>query len=364
MRPILRRRGFNGATANRRPFPPFTLSGKALVVVCLLLVGAVGYMDYLTGYENSLLLFYLLPISLATWFGSFVLGFAIVIISVTAWVLSDLASGVPAVRFWNIGVTSASYVVFVSVLWKLRTLMRELDRRVQERTRALQCEVAERQRLDREVAQVADRERRRLGQDLHDRLGQHLTGTALAAQVLKEKLAAKAAPEVPEAEKVVDYIEQGVELTRNLARGFFSPELEAEGLVVSLQGLAENISERFQTNCVFDGQESVPVPDSAVATQLYRIAQEAATNSAKHAAAEQIAIRLAMNGPELTLSIVDDGVGLPDKLPHPQGLGLRLMRHGAALIGASFDIRRNGGKGTIATCKLSIPSNGDLNGSR
>ena len=361
---ISRRSGFDRGTANWRSFPPFTLSGKALVVVCLLLVGVVGYTDYLTGYENSLLLFYLLPISLATWFGSFAFGFAVVIMSVTASVLSDLASGVPAVRVWNIGVTAASYLVFVSVLWKLRALMRELDRRVHERTEALQREVAERQRLDREIAQVADRERRRLGQDLHDSLGQHLTGTALAAQVLSDKLAVRAAPEVPEVEKVVDYIEQGIELTRNLARGFFSPELEAEGLIVSLQGLAANIRERFQTNCVFVGQKSIPLPDSGVATQLYRIAQEAATNSAKHAAPEQIAIRLAMNGSELILSIVDDGVGFPDKLPYPQGLGLRLMRHGAALIGASFDIRRNGGRGTIATCKLSIPSNGDLNGSR
>jgi signal transduction histidine kinase len=361
MRTSLRWSGVDGVTANRRRFPPFTLSGKRLVIVCLLLVGTVGYIDYLTGYERSLALFYLLPISLAAWFGSFVVGSAVVIISVIAWVLSDLAAGIPAVRFWNVGTVSVSYALFASVLSKLRTLMRELDRRVHERTEALQREVAERRRLDREIAQVADRERRRLGQDLHDSLGQHLTGTALAAQVLKEKLAVRAAPEVPEAEKLVDYIEQGIELTRNLARGFFSPELEAEGLIAGLQGLAENIRERFQINCVFDGQESVRVPDSAVATQLYRIAQEAATNSAKHAAPEQIAIRLATNGPELTLSILDDGVGFPDKLPYPQGLGLRLMRHGAALIGASFDVRRNGGKGTIATCKLSIPSDSDLN---
>src|SRR5206468_4020140 len=200
--------------------------------------------DYLTGYEHSLLLFYLLPIFLATWFGSFALGFAIVIISVIVWMLSDLASGIPALRFWNVGVTSASYVLFVSVLWKLRTVMRELDRRVHERTQALQREVAERQRLDREIEQVADRERRRLGQDLHDSLGQHLTGTALAAQVLKDKLATKSAAEVSEAEKLVRYVEEGIDLTRNLARGFFSPELEADGLGVALEGLAENISER------------------------------------------------------------------------------------------------------------------------
>jgi signal transduction histidine kinase len=363
MRTILRWSSFDGVIANLRSFPHFTFSRKRLAIVCLLLVGAVGYIDYSTGYERSLLLFYLLPISLAAWFGSLVFGFAIVIIGLTAWVVANRAAGIPDIGFWSVGTVCVSYALFGGVLWKLGTLMRELDRRVQERTEALRREVAERQRLDREIAQVADRERRRLGQGLHDTLGQHLTGTALAAQVLKEKLAVRAAPEAPEAEKVVDYIEQGIELTRNLARGFFSLELEGEGLIVGLQGLAEDIKERFRIDCVFDGQDSVQVHDSATATQLYRIAQEAATNSAKHAAAGRIAIRLAMDGSELTLSIIDDGIGFPDKLPSPQGLGLRLMRHGAALIGGSFDIRRNGGRGTIATCKLSIPSDSDLDGS-
>jgi signal transduction histidine kinase len=352
MRAISRWGGFEGIKANPHHFPPFTLSGTALVIVCLLLTGTIAYVDYLTGYERSLLLFYLLPISLAAWFGSLAFGFAIVIVSVTGWALANLGAGIPDIGVWSVATVLGSYGLFAGVLSKLGTLMRELDRRVQERTQALQHEVAERQRLDREIAQVADRERRRLGQELHDSLGQHLTGTALAAQVLREKLAVRAAPEVGEAEKVVDYIEQGIELTRNLAHGFFSPELEADGLIVGLQSLAENIRERFRIDCVFDGQESIPVGDSAVATQLYRIAQEAATNSAKHAAPGRIAIRLSMNGPELTLSIVDDGVGFPDKVPDPPGLGLRLMRHGAALIGASFDIQRNSGRGTTATCKL------------
>src|SRR5438094_7622288 len=146
-----------------------------------------------------------------------------------------------------------SYAVFTTLLSKLRTLLKELDLRVRDRTAALQREMAERERLDLEIAEVADRERRRLGQDLHDSLGQHLTGTALAAQVLKERLAARSAPEVPEAEKLVHYVEEGIDLTRNLARGFFSPELEADGLMVALQGLAENISERFAVNCIRAG---------------------------------------------------------------------------------------------------------------
>jgi signal transduction histidine kinase len=341
-----------GVMANLHSFPRFTFSRTALVVGCLFFVSIVGYIDYLTGYERSLLLFYLLPISLATWFGSLILGLAIVIVSVAASILSDLAAGTPAIGFWNVGMALLSYALFAAVLSKLRALVRELDRRVHERTAALQREVAERQRLDQEIAQVADRERRRLGQDLHDSLGQHLTGAALAVQVLKEKLAARSAPEVPEAEKLVRYVEEGIDLTRNLARGFFSPELEADGLMMALQGLAENITERFRIPCVFEGDESVRIRDSSVATQLYRIAQEAVMNSVKHAAAGRISIRLAKDGAKLCLTITDDGIGFPENLPQPQGLGLRLMRHSAALAGATFGVRRNDRGGTIATCEL------------
>jgi signal transduction histidine kinase len=331
----------------------------SLVVVCLCLVGVVGYVDYLTGYERPLLLFYLLPISLAAWFGSFSTAVGIAVFSVAVSLVSDVAAGIPALGLWNAGMAFVSYALFAGLLSKLRTLVRELDRRVQERTAALQHEVAERQRLDREIAQVADRERHRLGQELHDSLGQHLTGTALAAQVLKEKLALRSALETAEAEKLVDYVEQGIDLTRNLARGFFAPELDADGLTVALQGLAENTSERFGIDCVFEGEESPRIHDSAIATQLYRIAQEAVANSIKHAAAQRITIRLATSPAELFLAISDDGMGFPDRLPSSKGLGLQLMRHGASLAGASFDVRRNGLRGTIVTCKLNLQDGTD-----
>jgi signal transduction histidine kinase len=120
---------------------------------------------------------------------------------------------------------------------------------------------------------------------------------------------------------------------------------------VALQNLAENVTERFGINCVVEGGELIPIHDSTVANQLYQIAHEAVTNSVKHAAARRIDIRLAVDGRELCLSIIDDGVGFPDK-PRSEGLGLHLMRHGAALSGGTFDIRRNGKNGTIATCRV------------
>ena len=347
----MRRSVFDKAIAKVRNFHRVKIPRPSLAIACLVLAGIIGYVDYVTGYQHSMLLFYFLPICLAAWSANFAFGIMIVIVCVITWVLADLASGIPALGFWNIGMAFASYVLFAAVVSKLGTVVRELDRRVEERTAAYEREMVERRRLDQEIAQVADRERRRLGHDLHDKLGQHLTGTALAAQVLKEKLAARCCPETSDAERLVHCLEEGIDFTRNLARGFFSPELRAEGLVVALQNLAETINEQSGTSCVLHGDELIPMHDSTVANQLYRIAQEAVTNSVKHAAASHIDIRLAMDGPELCLSVVDDGVGFPDN-PRSGGLGLHLMRHAAALSGGTFDIRRNGGKGTIATCRV------------
>ena len=337
---------------------PATLR-SALVAVCLLITAGLGYVDYLTGYEQTFLLFYLVPIGLGTWFGSFWLGFTFSVLSILAWVASDVAAGVPTVGMWNIGMALGSYAVFTSLLSKLRTLLNELDQRVRDRTAALKREMAQRERLDQEIAEVADRERRRLGQNLHDSIGQHLTGTALAAQVLREKLADRAATEVAEADKVVHYIEEGIDLTRNLARGFFSPELEADGLDVALNGLAANISERFRVPCTFNADGAVHVGDATTATQLYHIAQEAVMNAVKHAGASKIDIELARNGQRLTLAVSDDGSGFPEKLPEPPGLGLRLMAHGASLIGGKLAITRNRDGGTLVTCKLNSLQSAD-----
>jgi signal transduction histidine kinase len=348
---ILRRTVIDRGIAKLRDFSNFTFSRRFLAVACPVFAGLVGYVDYLTGYERSLLLFYLVPISVAVWFGNFAFGLAIVVVCVLVSVFSDLAAGIPALRFWNSAMSFAFFAIFAGILWRLRTLIRELDQRVHERTEALERETAERRRLDQEIALIADRERRRLGQDLHDKVGQHLTGTALAAEVLKEKLAARSAAEVTEAEKLVRYVEEGIDLTRSLARGFFSPELDADGLIPALQDLAEKIRERFRINCVFYVDHSIRIRDSTTANQLYRIAREAVTNSIKHAAAKQIDIRLARDGATLCLRIIDDGLGFPTN-PRSEGLGLRLMRHAAALSGATFDVRRNGQSGTIVTCQV------------
>jgi signal transduction histidine kinase len=342
-------------TEQRAPRIAKLLASRAILfTLCLIFIGLLGYLDYLTGYEQSLLLFYLVPIALATWFGGLIFGLFISLISVVAWVASDIFAGIASIGFWNLGMALSAYIVFTFLLAKLRSLLDELEDRVRERTKALRREIAERERLDREVATVADRERRRLGQELHDTVCQHLTGTALTAQSLRDKLENRSAPEVGEADKVIDYIEQGIDLSRNMARGFFAPELDAEGLVFALSSLAETMTERFQIPCRFLGEEDVRMPDATIATQLYRIAQEAVMNAIKHANASSVRIGLHKSEHDVTLKVDDDGIGLPARLPEPQGLGLRLMSHGAGLLGADFKVSRNVSGGTSVICRVPI----------
>ncbi len=337
----------------RKPFALSPASSRVgLAILCLVLVCCLGYLDYLTGYEQSLLLFYLVPIALATWFGGLLFGLVFSGISIGAWITSDILAGIPTVGVWNIAMAVSAYVVFTLLLHNLRTVLRDLDQRVRDRTRALRHEIAERQRLDQEIAEVAQRERLLLGQELHDGLCQHLTGTALTAQTLRQRLASHGAAEVSQADQVVRYIEEGIDMSRNLARGLFSPELEADGLMVALHGLAENMTERSGIPCTFDSNGVISVTDANVATQLHRIAQEATTNAIKHAHARQIEIRLEESETELELAVSDDGIGLPESR-NGNGLGLRLMQHGAALIGAEFKVEGKAGKGTTVLCKVS-----------
>jgi signal transduction histidine kinase len=331
---------------------PRMISRAGLAIVCLLCVAILGYLDYVTGYEQSLLLFYLVPIALATWVEGLAFGLFFSALSLCAWVGSDIVAGIPQIRVWNVGMAIAAYVVFTFLLHNLRSLLLDLDERVRERTQALRREMAERERLDQEINEIAQRERLLLGQELHDGLCQHLTGTALTAQTLRQRLAARGASEVSQADSVVRYIEEGIDMSRNLARGLFSPELEADGLMVALHGLAENMTERSGIPCTFDSNGVISVSDANVATQLHRIAQEATMNAIKHARAKQIEIRLEESETELQLAVSDDGIGLPERR-NGQGLGLRLMQHGAALIGAEFKVEGEAGKGTTVLCKVS-----------
>jgi len=336
-------------------------SRPGLILVGLVVLVLIGIIDYLTGFEILFSAFYLLEVGLATWFVDRRFGVIMSILSVLVWIGGDMAAGAhysrPFVPIWNAMILLVLYFIIVWLLSSLRLLHRELETKVKLRTEALTQEMAERARLEKEILEVSEREQRRIGHDLHDSLCQHLTGTALAGQVLGEKLAGKSLPEAADANKIVGLIEDGITLARNLARGIYPVEMGPQGLMAAFEELANNITNISKIACIFECDSPVLVRDAAVATHLYRIAQEAISNAIRHGKAKRIGITLWERGGVATLTVEDDGVGLPETWQKGQGLGTRIMAQRAAMIGAAFVLEPNPTGGTLVRC--SFPTRSD-----
>ncbi|MFI5166329.1 MAG: sensor histidine kinase [Thermoanaerobaculales bacterium] len=321
-----------------------------------MIVLAVGLVDYATRWEFSFSVFYLLAVGVATWFVGKVFGVTISVVSVVVSLGGDFASSphydFPLQPYWNASIILAFYLIVVWLLTRLRALHQELEDRVRQRTVALTNEIGERQRLEMELFEISEREQQRIGHDLHDGLCQHLTGAALAGQVLEEKLAAHGAPEAADARKVVELVEDGITLSRNLARGLDPIEMTADGLMQALNGLAVTTADLFKISCRLECDSPVLIHDPAASGHMYRIAQEAISNAIKHGRAKTVTVHLEPLEDGLELRITDDGVGLPDALPDSAGMGLRIMAHRAGIIGATFVARRNDFGGTTIACAL------------
>ena len=348
-----------------RPFPDL-LSARlsrwpraALVALTFAALILVGLVDYFTGYELSVLIFYLLPVSLAAWFVTRRFAALISLLSVGIWIVGDVGAGAiyndKIVFAWNATIILGFLLVVAFLLDSLRTSLLELETRVRQRTIALRVEMFERDRLEKEVLEISEREQRRIGHDLHDGLGQHLTATALAGQVLGNRLAEhQLAAEAEEAGRVVTLVEEAIELTRSLARGLSPVALETEGLTVALAELANNTTAQFYVPCELHCQPSVHFTDPIAATHLYRIAQESISNAVRHGRASRVDVTLEQaDKGQLTLAIQDNGRGLPPPGDRRrEGQGLRIMAHRARMIGARLDVSSPDGGGTLVRCSL------------
>jgi signal transduction histidine kinase len=208
--------------------------------------------------------------------------------------------------------------------------------------------VLERQRLQEDYSEAVWQQQRVIAQELHDGLGQQLTGLGFMSQSLSEKL--KDPEEARRAERLTDGLKTAMEQIRGLARGVTPVAADAEGLMSALRSLAETTAAAYGIDCRFECPEPVPVEDNAVAVHLFRIAQEAVTNAAKHGKPSRISILL-RTGPEgLTLSVTDDGSGFSRTGGVHKGSGLSIMRYRAAAIGAVLSIEDAAGRGTRVAC--------------
>ncbi len=213
-------------------------------------------------------------------------------------------------------------------------------------------DISARKNLERQIAEISDREQRHLGEDLHDGLCQHLVSVAFAARKLAGKLAEQSLHEAEDATQIAELLGESIAQARAVARGLYLVPREAGGLRSALEEFVMQVRARHRMPCHFVEHVSVPIEGEMVVTNLFRIAQEAVTNAIKHARASRIAVTLSADPEEIRLTIEDDGTGFqPDSQP-THGMGLHLMNYRARMMGAALRIERRSAGGTTVSCSL------------
>jgi PAS domain S-box-containing protein len=220
---------------------------------------------------------------------------------------------------------------------------------------AIVRDVTEHKRLEEEVLEISARERRRIGDDLHDGLGQYLAGIAVKAKILADDLAVVSSPHKPKAEKLVRLIDNAIQQARTVARGLDPIELEADGLEPALQNLACETEELYRVACVLRCDQPVLPINKNSSLHLYRIAQEGINNAVKHGKPGRIEISLATLPSHLRLRIKDDGRGFRIEAARRGGMGLRIMQYRAHVIGGVLTIQSRPKRGTEVQCLVPTP---------
>lgn len=226
-------------------------------------------------------------------------------------------------------------------------------------------DITRRKRLEREVLAISERERGAFARELHDSLGQQLSGITYLTNVVRDRLREAGSTEAAALERISSLLKQAIDQTRAVARGLSPVRPDPEGLSSALEELAVRSSEVFGIKCRFRCPKAVLVYNNEAATHLYRIAQEAVHNSFRHGEAREITISLACSDKRLRLRIVDNGKGIESLSPRRKGLGLRIMQYRAGLLQGTVTVRARSEGGTevccIAPAQMLFSSNVDLN---
>ena len=213
-------------------------------------------------------------------------------------------------------------------------------------------DISRRKQLEREVTEIAAAEQRRIGQELHDGVSQELTGLTMMTTALRERLKLEAPKAEPLAQRIVNGLGDVQKLVRHVSHGLLPVEVDAEGLRAAIDDLIDRLRQQASIECVFHAPHPVLVRDSLTATHLFHIVQEATNNALRHGNPSHIEIRLDSNQDSLVLTVRDNGVGIPIESDRRDGVGLRLMRYRASLIGGVLYVGNAEKKGTVVTCTL------------
>jgi signal transduction histidine kinase len=293
-------------------------------------------------------LLFLGAVVVAAWNGGFGPG---LMATALATILSDYFFMTPFYRF-----EVADYVGWVKLsLFAIEgAFVSGLGSRMLSAKNRAEASAARAQQLERRIIEIGDQEQQRIGRDLHDGVGQLLTGIALLSRHLSGRLTALNIPEAADASKITDLVNDAVRQARDLATGLSPYIVQTEGLAGGLRELVTHTRELCNVECELEADSGVTIENDMLSGHLYRIAQEAIHNAVKHSGAGRITVRLQKRRNGLELMIRDDGTGLPKELHPGAGMGLQTMHERARLIGGTLEVRSEPSGGTTVLC--TVPS--------
>jgi signal transduction histidine kinase len=312
-----------------------------LWVVGVGLIGTVivGLVDYLLGPGAQVPILYVLVVFFVAWFADTSRGFFVAaatgVVSFVASLYPPVTTSEILVACWN---SAMNFAVLLAVCFLVVTVKKAS---------------AQRRQLERQVLERSDQERRRIAQDLHDGLCQHLAATEFATQLLTDKLAQESLPQATDARQVVGFIQRAMAQAREIAHGLHPVEIGPGGLLSAFDELSASVQDVFHIACDVQANGVADFLDDKEATHIYRIVQEAVANAIKHGKPSRILIELRAEGERIVLTVNDNGLGFPEQIGQKKGMGISTMNYRASIIGATLTVRRGPSGGTAVV--LSLP---------
>ncbi|MCH8557950.1 MAG: PAS domain S-box protein [Balneolia bacterium] len=216
-------------------------------------------------------------------------------------------------------------------------------------------DMTEERQLEQEVMRISEHERHRIGQDLHDGLGQMLSGIGLLSRRVANKLETEGHELADDMNEIRDLIKEADEYSRGLARGLVKIDLDRGGFTAAIEKLVRQSERLFRIKCELSVADEVDISERTRAEHVYRIIQEAINNAVKHGEASEVKVIMTMGHHLLRISIKDNGTGFPKNWRSQQGLGVRIMEFRSRLIGAHFEQHNHSEGGAIITCSVPNP---------
>src|SRR4051812_27968699 len=316
-----------------------------IIAEMAVVVLVIGVLDYITSYKIRLLPFYAGPIFVMGWFCGRRAGVAAALISGVIWWSANWFNGDPDLHNWVMTWEIFRHVGFFVIVALTGAALRLKSDMATARIALLEHS----RRLEHEIVNISDAEQRRIGQDLHDGICQYLAALTCSASSLRDDLRKSGAQGSAEtAAELARRLQDAVVQTRDLARELIPAHVGQVGIAVALEALAHSVSRLQGIDCTFREEGSAAGCGEETAAHLYRIAQEAINNAARHGKARLIAMSLDGDGDLITLRIRDDGTGTSSSAA--PGMGLAIMAYRARLSGGELKIEQPPGGGTLISC--------------